>query len=63
MRRTGWSTFLHNHAPEIAAIDLFVVPTISFGLLYGLVVVSLARSHLVWIDVTANPTQTGSRGR
>ena len=59
----GWRTFLHNHAPEIAAIDLFVVPTISFGLLYGLVVVSLARSHLVWIDVTANPTQTGSRGR
>ena len=31
-----WRTFLHNHAPEIAAMDLFVVPTIGFKLLYGL---------------------------
>ena len=52
----GWRTFLHNHAPDIAAIDLFVVPTINFGLLYGLLIVSLARRHLVWINVTANPT-------
>src|ERR1700736_5688139 len=26
----GWKTFLRNHAPDIAAMDLFVVPTISF---------------------------------
>jgi hypothetical protein len=26
----GWRTFLHNHAPDIAAMDLFVVPTIAF---------------------------------
>ncbi len=31
----GWRTFLRNHAPDIAAMDLFVVPTISFDLLYG----------------------------
>ena len=31
----GWRPFLHNHAPEIAAMDLFVVPTITFKLLYG----------------------------
>jgi hypothetical protein len=30
----GWRTFLRNHAPEIAAMDLFVVPTIGFNLLY-----------------------------
>src|SRR5680860_1839820 len=29
----GWRTFLRNHAPDIAAMDLFVVPTISFDLL------------------------------
>ena len=29
----SWRTFLRDHAPDIAAIDLFVVPTISFGLL------------------------------
>jgi hypothetical protein len=34
----GWRTFLRNHADGIAAIDLFVVPTISFRLLYGLLV-------------------------
>jgi hypothetical protein len=31
----GWRTFLRNHAPEIAAMDLFVAPTIGFDLLYA----------------------------
>jgi transposase InsO family protein len=52
----GWGTFLRNHAPDIAAMDLFVVPTISFNLLYALVIVRLDRRELVWINVTANPT-------
>jgi len=52
----GWRTFLRNHAPDIAAMDLFVVPTISFSLLYALVIVRLDRRELVWINVTANPT-------
>jgi len=52
----GWRTFLRNHAPDIAALDLFVVPTISFGLLYALVIVRLDRRELVWVNVTANPT-------
>jgi hypothetical protein len=37
-------------------MDLFVVPTISFDLLYILVIVRLARRDLVWINVTSNPT-------
>ena len=52
----SWGTFLRNHAPHIAAMDLFVVPTIGFDLLYGLVIVQLARRELVWINVTAHPT-------
>jgi transposase InsO family protein len=52
----SWGTFLRNHMPHIAAMDLFVVPTISFNLLYVLVIVRLARRELVWIDVTAHPT-------
>jgi transposase InsO family protein len=52
----GWRTFLGNHAPDIAAMDLFVVPTIDFKLLYGLVVVRLDRRELVWISVTTHPT-------
>src|SRR5476649_2122097 len=52
----GWRTFLCNHAPDIAAMDLFVVPTIGFNLLYAFVIVRLDRRDLVWINVTANPT-------
>jgi hypothetical protein len=52
----GWRTFLRNHAPDIAAMDLFVVPTIGFDLLYVLVIVRLARRDLVWINVTPHPT-------
>ncbi|MCA6113162.1 hypothetical protein [Bradyrhizobium cenepequi] len=52
----GWRTFLRNHAPDIAAMDLFVVPTIGFDLLYAFVIVRLDRRDLVWINVTANPT-------
>jgi transposase InsO family protein len=52
----GWRTFLHNHAPDIAAMDLFVVPTVGFDLLYAFVIVRLGRRDLVWINVTANPT-------
>jgi hypothetical protein len=51
-----WRTFLSNHAPDIAAMDLFVVPTIGFDLLYAIVIVRLVRRDLVWINVTANPT-------
>ena len=51
-----WRTFLRNHAPDIAAIDLFVVPTLSFGLLYGLVIIRLARRYFVWVNVTDKPT-------
>ena len=37
-------------------MDLFVVPTIGFDLLYAFVIVRLDRRDLVWINVTANPT-------
>ena len=45
----------------IAAMDLFVVPTIGFDLLYAFVIVRLDRRDLVWINVTTNPTAEGSR--
>jgi hypothetical protein len=52
----GWRTFLRNHAPDIAAMDLFIAPTIGFDLLYAFVIVRLDRRDLVWINVIANPT-------
>jgi len=47
---------LLNHAPDIAAMDLFVVPSIGFDQLYAFVIVRLGRRDLVWVNVTANPT-------
>jgi transposase InsO family protein len=52
----GWSTFVRNHAPDIAAMDLFVVPTIGLNLLYAFVIVRLDRRDLVSINITSNPT-------
>src|SRR5271169_3232819 len=52
----GWKTFLRNHAAGIASLDLFVVRTISFKLLYGLVILRHARRRLITINVTTNPT-------
>jgi hypothetical protein len=52
----GWKTFLRNHTPDVAAIDLFVVRTIGFKLLYGLAIIHLEIRRLVWTNVTANPT-------
>jgi len=51
-----WRTFLRNHAPDIVAMDLFVVPTIGFKLLYGFVIIRLDRRDVIWIGVTTNPT-------
>ena len=45
----GWRAFLRNHALDVAAMDLFVAPTIGFDLLYVLVIVRLERRKLVWI--------------
>ena len=52
----GWLTFLRNHADGIAAVDLFVVPTIGFRLLFGLVILNHDRRRIVHIAVTYHPT-------
>ncbi len=50
----GWKSFLHNHVDGVASMDLFVVPTISFRLLYGLLI--LHHDQILWLGVTAHPT-------
>jgi hypothetical protein len=52
----GWKTFIRNHADGIVAMDLFVVPTISFRLLYGLLLMGHGRRQILWFGVTAHPT-------
>jgi len=51
----GWKTFLRNHANGIAAMDLFVVPTVSFRPLYGLLIMGHGRRQILWLGVTAHP--------
>jgi transposase InsO family protein len=52
----GWKTFLRNHADGIVAMDLFVVPTMSFELLYALLILRHDRREIVWLGVTGHPS-------
>jgi putative transposase len=58
-----WRSFLRNHLPDIVAIDMFVVTTATFRLLYTLIVLSLDRRRVVHFEVTANPTQDWLSGQ
>src|ERR1700745_3040372 len=51
-----WRTFLRNHAHAIAAIDLCVVPTLTFECLFAFLVVGHGRRQLLWFAVTRHPT-------
>lgn len=52
----SWKTFLRNHAQAIAAIDLCVVPTLTFDLLFAFLVLGHSRRQLLWFEVTRHPT-------
>ncbi len=52
----SWKTFLKNDVDGIASIDLFVVPTVGFRLLFGLIILRHGRRQLVHTAVSAHPT-------
>src|SRR5258707_595780 len=52
-----WRSLLHNHLTDIVAIDMFVVTTTTFRLLYTLIVLVHDRRRIIHFDVTQNPTQ------
>ena len=52
----SWKTFLRNHADAIAAIDMCVVPTVTFELLFAVLVLGHGRRQLLWFEVTRHPT-------
>jgi len=61
VRRRGvpsptWRSFLRNHAEGIAAIDMFVVASASFRLLYVMIILGHARREIVRTAVTEHPT-------
>jgi len=51
-----WKTFLRNHAEAVAAIDMCVVPTLTFDLLFVFLVLGHSRRQLLWLEVTRHPT-------
>jgi transposase InsO family protein len=52
----SWKTFLRNHAEAIAAIDMCMVPTLSFERLFAFLVLGHSRRQLLWFEVTRHPT-------
>jgi hypothetical protein len=52
----NWKTFLRNQAQAIAAIDLCVVPTLTFDRLFAFLVLGHGRRQLLWFGVTRHPT-------
>jgi hypothetical protein len=61
IRRRGlpsqtWQTFLGNHADAIAAIDLCLVPTLTFQCLFAFLVIGHGRGQLLWFAVTRQAT-------
>jgi hypothetical protein len=52
-----WRSFLHNHMHDTAAVDMFLVVTARFQLLYALVVLGHERRKVIHFDITQNPTQ------
>ena len=51
-----WLAFLRNHREAIAAMDLFTVPTITFGVLYCFFIIGHDRRRIVNFNVTSHPT-------
>ena len=61
VRRRGipsqnWRTFLRNQAEGIAAIDMFVVASASFQLLYVMIILAHDRRKIVRTAITEHPT-------
>src|SRR5438034_6031491 len=58
-----WRSFLRNQLPDTVAIDMFVVATATFYLLYTLIVLSLDRRRVIHFAITPNPTQDAACSR
>lgn len=58
-----WQAFLENHLKDLVALDFFVVPTATFRVLFGLVVLAHHRRRVVHFNVTAHPTAEWTAGQ
>jgi putative transposase len=51
-----WKTFLNNHVRDLVALDFFTVPTVTFRVLFVLVILAHERHRIVHVNVTEHPT-------
>src|SRR5260370_9804086 len=51
-----WKAFLNNHVKDLVSVDFFTVPTVSFRVLFVLVVLAHHRRRVVHFNVTEHPT-------
>lgn len=51
-----WKTFLKNHVQDLVALDSFTVPTVTFRILFVLVILAHERRHVVYFNITEHPT-------
>jgi putative transposase len=51
-----WKAFLKNHVKDLVAIDFFVVPTVTYKVLFILVILAHARRRVVHVNMTEHPT-------
>jgi transposase InsO family protein len=51
-----WLAFPHNHREAIAAMDFFTIPTLTFRVLYGFIVIEHDRRRILHFNVTRHPT-------
>jgi hypothetical protein len=61
VRRAGapsptWRIFLHNQIDGVAAMDMFVTVSVSFRLLYVMIIPAHDRNKIARFDVTQHPT-------
>ena len=50
-----WKTFLANHAEQIAAVDFFTIPTLTFRNLYCFIILLHDRGQVIHFNVTEHP--------
>ena len=51
-----WKTFLKNHARDIVTLDFFIMPTMTFKVLFVLVILAHKRRRIIHFNVTEHLT-------
>ena len=51
-----WKAFLNNHVKDVAFMDFFVVPTVTYQVLFLLVILAHERRRIVHCNLTEHPT-------